>query len=134
MTLPPLAKFGGDPSQDDDAFDRWVRKLLRHAELEHWTEREKLLQVELHLGGRAEQVYELLPAESRSTFAKAVDSLKRRLNPVHSEALLSAQLIKKTQKQTESVEAYTQEFERLFEKSNGRRAGMDQSSKGPAMQ
>ena len=128
MTLPPLARFSGD-SKDDDAFDRWVRKLLQHAELEHWTDREKLLQLELHLSGRAEQIYELLPAEAQATFSAAVESLRQRLHPVKSEALLSAQLMKRKQKQAESVEEYAQDFESLFEKSYGRRAGMDHASK-----
>ncbi len=53
LTLPSFPEFSGDRS-DDDAFDRWVWKLSRHAELGKWTDREKLLQMELHLSGRAE--------------------------------------------------------------------------------
>ena len=128
LTLPPLPKFTGEKA-DEDAFERWSRRLLRHAELEKWTDHEKLLQLEIHLAGRAEQVYEVLPSESRSTFSKAVEALKQRLHPVKSEALLSAQLMRRKQQYLESVDQYAQEFECLFEKSYGRRAGMDTSSK-----
>ena len=31
--------------------------------LENWTDQEKLLQLELHLCGKAEQLYEVLPSE-----------------------------------------------------------------------
>ena len=93
LTLPSLSQFSGSKEQDGDAFDRWVRKLSKYAELESWTDRQKPLQLELRLVGRAEQTYELLPSESRDTFIKAVESLRKRLHPVQNEALLSAQLI-----------------------------------------
>ena len=128
LTLPTLPRFGGE-KQEEDAFERWTRKLLRHAELERWTEREKLLQLELHLVGRAEQLYEVLPDKAKASFSTAVDAPKQRLHPVRSEALLSAQLIKRKQKYSESVDEYAHVFESLFEKSYGKRAGMDQGSK-----
>ena len=58
-----------------------------------------------------------------------MEALKQRLHPVKSEALLSAQLMRRKQQYLESVDQYAQEFESLFEKSYGRRAGMDTSSK-----
>ena len=125
MTLPTLQKFGGD----GDAFDRWLRKFFHYAELEQWTERQKLLQLELYLSGRAEQVYEVLPASAKDTFPSAVESLKKRLQPVANEALLSSQLMKRKQRAGESVSTYTQELEALFEKSYGKRQGMDLASK-----
>ena len=79
--------------------------------------------------GRAEQLYEVLPNKAKASFLTAVDALKQRLYPVRSEALLSAQLIKRKQKYSESVDEYADEFESLFEKSYGKRAGMDQGSK-----
>ncbi len=115
--------------QDSEAFERWLRKIQRHAELERWTEREKLLQLELHLTGRAEQIYEVLPLDARTTFQKATDSLKQRLRPVQNDALLSAQLMKRKQKHGEPVEDYSQEFEARFEKSYGQRSGMDAASR-----
>ena len=128
LTLPPLPKFTGEKAEED-AFERWTRRLLRHAELEKWTDRERLLQLEIHLAGRAEQVYEVLTPESKATFSKAVDALKQRLQPVRSEALLSAQLMRRKQQDSEAVEGYAQDFESLFERSYGRRSGMDEAAK-----
>ena len=56
--------------------------MTRHTELKCWTDREKLLQLELHLTNKAEQAYEVLPEEAKATFDKAVESLKKRLRPV----------------------------------------------------
>ena len=130
MTLPSLSTFSGEESKDDgETFDRWVRRLEKHAELERWSEREKLLQLELRLKGRAERLFEVLSKESKGSFQAVVDGLRKRLAPVRREALVSAQLMKRKQKATETVDQYAQEFETLFDRSYGRREGMDQESK-----
>ena len=128
VTLPAIPRFSGERSEDG-AFERWTKKLARHAELERWTKWEKLLQLELYLSGRAEQLYEVLPAEKKTSFSKAVEALGHRLQPVKSEALLSAQLIRRKQRPMESVDEYAHNFEALFEQSYGRRVGMDEPSK-----
>ena len=79
--------------------------------------------------GQAEQMYEVLPDKAKASFSTAVEALKQRLHLVRSEALLSAQLIKRKHKYSESVDEYAHEFESLFEKSYTKRAGMDQASK-----
>ena len=58
-----------------------------------------------------------------------MEILGRRLQPARSEVLLSVQLMKRKQQVNESVDAYSQDFESLFEKSYGQRTGMDQASK-----
>jgi len=60
LILHSLSQLSGSNEQDGDAFDRWVCKLSRCIEFESWTDRQKLLQLELHLVGRAKQTYELL--------------------------------------------------------------------------
>ena len=130
ITLPSLTTFSREESRDDEeTFDRWVRRLERHAELERWSDREKLLQLELRLKGRAERLFEVLSKESKSSFQAAVDGLRKQLAPVRREALVSAQLMKRKQKATETVDQYAQDFETLFDRSYGRREGMDQESK-----
>ncbi len=130
MTLPRVPMFTGEEKTgDEETFEKWVRKLERHAELERWSEREKLVQLELHLSGRAERLFDLLPPEVKAKFTSTVESLRKRLAPVRREALLSAQLMKTRQKPTDSVDEYAQHFESLFDQSYGRRSGMDQDSK-----
>ena len=63
---------------------------------------------------------EVLPKESKGSFNTAVDSLKKRLAPARRDALLSAQLMKRKQLPSESVDRYAQEFETLFDRSYSR--------------
>ena len=57
------------------------KNFSHYAELEQRTERQKLLQLELYLSGRAKQVYKVLPASAKDTFSRAIESLKKRLQP-----------------------------------------------------
>ena len=127
MKLPALPNFGADKLSDHEgeAYGRWLRKLTKHAELQGWSEREKLLQFELHLVGRAEQIYEVLPGESKSSYAKATKALEDRLKPAGRKALSSAQLLRRKQKPGEPVDEFVQAFENLFEKSYGNESGID---------
>ena len=82
LKLPTLPKFSGEDRDDVDSLWRWLAKLEKHAELQHWTEHEKLVQFELHLAGRAERLYEILPSQSKESYRKATTALQERLNPV----------------------------------------------------
>ena len=77
MRLPALPKFSDDDSYDSNAFDRWVQKLDKYAELEGWTDGQKLLQFELHLCGKAERVYEVLPTVRKGKCETAIRALKQ---------------------------------------------------------
>ena len=129
LKLPTLPKFTGEDRDDVDSLCRWLAKLDKHAELQRWTDREKLVQFELHLAGRAERVYEVLPSTSKANFAAATEALQKRLNPVECEALVSAQLMRRKQQSVESVDEFAQDLEKLFDRSYGRRTGMDEGSK-----
>ena len=45
----------------------------------------KLVQFELHLAGRAECVYEVLPSHVKESYVKATEAPQERLNPVERE-------------------------------------------------
>ena len=108
LSLPTLPTFSGEECRDDE--ERWVRKLEKYAELESWSDREKLVQFELRLKGRAERLFDVLPSESKSSFKSAVEGLRKRLAQARRDALLSAQLMKRKQLPSESVDQYAQEF------------------------
>ena len=129
LSLPSVPEFNGEKLDDEEAFNRWIKKLKKHAEICRWSVREKLLQFELHLVGRAEAVYETLPAEVKGSFTTAVEALRKRLQPPKRDALRLAQLIKRKQQSDEHVDKYAQDFEALVDKSYGNREGMDQASK-----
>ena len=80
------------------------------------------MQFELHLAGRAERVYEVL-------LKQASRQRQKRLNPVQREALVSAQLMWRKQQSNESVDEFALDLENLFDRSYGRRTGMDEASK-----
>ena len=122
LKLPTLPKFTRENRDDVNSLCCWIAKLEKHAELQRLTDREKLVQFELHLAGCAERVYEVLPSTSKVSFKVATGALQNCLNPVEYETLVSAQLMRRKQQTGESVE-------NLFDKSYGRRTGMDEGSK-----
>ena len=73
-------------------------------------------------------MYELLSPSVKSSFEKASQALHEQLYPVESEALVSAQLMKRKQLSSETVDEFAQDLEKLFERSYGCRQGMDESS------
>ena len=124
LSLTSVPEFNGEKLDDEEAFNRWIKKLEKHAEICRWSVREKLLQFELHLVGRAEAVYKTLPTEVKGSFTTAVEALRKRLQPPKRDALRSAQLIKRKQQSDEHVDKYAQDFEALFDKSYGNREGV----------
>ena len=67
MTLPSLPRFSGEKAENG-SFERWIKRINCHAEPEKWTEWEKLLQLELHVCGKAKQLYKVLPSEEKKSF------------------------------------------------------------------
>ena len=75
-------------------------------------------------------LYEVLPPDEKATFELASEALGKRVEPAKREALSSAQLLRRRQRDGESVDDYTREFERLFELSYGHRVDVDLAFKG----
>ena len=84
--LPSLPLFDGKVEDNGNAFDRWTRKLLRYAELQHWSERDTLLQFKLHLTGRAEELYDVLPEAVKRQSESEISALGERLRPIRWDA------------------------------------------------
>ena len=129
VRLPALLTFEGCGKDDDGAYKRWLVKIGKYAELLHWSDKEKLLQFELHLAGKAESVYEVLPPEEKGSFDLASKALGKRIQPAKREALSSAQLLRRRQRTGESVDDYVREFEQLFESSYGHQTDVDMTFK-----
>ena len=130
LKLPALPAFQGGDKAEEGAYKQWLEKLGKYAELQHLSARDKLLQFELHLAGKAESIYAVLPPEEKETFEKASQALGKRVQPAKREALSSAQLLRRRQKLGESVDDFVRDFERLFEESYGHRADVDAAFKG----
>ena len=130
LKLPALPVFDGGDKVDDGAYKQLLAKLEKHAELLHWSDREKLLQFELHLTGKVKSIYEVLPPEEKATFTLASEALGKRVQPAKREALTSAQLLRRRQKPGKGVDDFTREYEWLFEESYGHRVDVDATFKG----
>jgi len=61
--------------------DDWLPALQRAASWNGWTEEDQLLQLAGHLRGRALQEWNLLDATEKTTFAKAIEAMRARLDP-----------------------------------------------------
>jgi hypothetical protein len=87
-SLPPLACFDGHTEGDDTDFLQWLERFEERARLSKWTEEtKKLCQLRLHLTKLAEQVFQMLPKEDKSSYAQAVGALKKRFRSVEIEEL-----------------------------------------------
>ena len=65
----------------------------------------------------------------KESYVKATEALQERLNLVERKALVSAQLMRRKQQPKEPVDEIAQDLEKLFERSYGRRKGIDESRK-----
>ena len=52
-----------------------------------WQDEQKLCQLKAHLEKTAQQVFEVMPVEEKSSYHKAVKALKQRFKPVDIEEL-----------------------------------------------
>ena len=92
----------------------WVSKLKWFAETHKWSDEEKLVQLELLLSGRADQLYDVLPDKEKATFNDAIEALEKQLLPERREALMSIQLMRQRQRPDESIDAFVHDFESMF--------------------
>ena len=76
--LPPLRTFDGHSGDDDMEFHRWLERFEERACLSRWTDDTKLCQLRLHLTKVADQAYQMLSSEDKSSYTKVVGALKKR--------------------------------------------------------
>ena len=86
---PPVDTFGGETAEIN--FEDWLSALQRAATWNAWSSEETLIQLagHLQLRGRALQEWNLMDGSDKGSFNKAVDTLKKRLDP--SSKMLAAQ-------------------------------------------
>ena len=114
---PPVSKFTGENIECQ--LDEWLPSLERASVWNDWTEQEKLLQLAGHLDGRALQEWNLMKAEDKVRFGKAVDVLRNRIDPANKSA--AAQDFRHTsQRESETVSDFIRRLERMFRVAYGR--------------
>lgn len=115
-TLPPLVCFDGHSDDDDTEFLRWLERFEERARLAKWTEETKLCQLRLHLTKLAEQVFQMLPKEKKSSYKAAVDALKKRFRSVEIEELKGLEFHRRVQGE-ETIEQLGMDLQRLGRKA-----------------
>ena len=115
-SLPPLVCFDGHTDEDDTDFLQWMERFEERARLSKWTEETKLCQLRLHLTKLAEQVFQMLPKEDKSSYAKAVDALKKRFRSVEIEELKGLEFHRRVQGE-ESIEQLGMDLQKLGRKA-----------------
>ena len=106
MTLKPPALLVFD-KVDDSMHKCWLAKLEKHAEFLHWSDREKLLQFELHLTRKVKNVYGNFTTGGESHIRpRSSEALGKHIQPAKREALTSAQLLRRRQRPGEGVHDY----------------------------
>ncbi len=97
---PPVGAFSGEDVEWQ--LDEWLPSLERASVWNDRTEEEKLLQLAGHFKGRALQEWNLMKVEEKTTFAKAIDGLRSRIDPAN-KAAAAQDFRHVTQKDSESV-------------------------------
>ena len=115
-TLPPLVCFDGHSDGDDTEFLRWLERFEERARLAKWTEETKLCQLRLHLTKLAEQVFQMLPKEKKSSYKEAVDALKKRFRSVEIEELKGLEFHRRVQGE-ETIEQLGMDLQKLGRKA-----------------
>ena len=81
-TLLPLAGFNEQSDRDKLEFERWLERFEDRARLAKWTEETKLCQLKLHLSKVADQAFQMLFKDVKSSYERVVDTLKERFGSV----------------------------------------------------
>ena len=115
-SLPPLACFDGNTDGDDTDFLQWLERFEERARLSKWTEETKVCQLRLHLTKLAEQVFQMLPKEDKSSYTKAIDALKKRFRSVEIEELKGLEFHRRVQGD-ESIEQLGMDLQKLGRKA-----------------
>ena len=115
-SLPPLVCFDGHSEGDDTEFVLWIERFEERAQLAKWTEETKLCQLRLHLTKLADQVFQMLPKEDKSSYSQAVGALKKRFRSVGIEELKGLEFHRRVQGE-ESVEQLGMDLQKLGRKA-----------------
>ena len=112
-SLPPLVCFDGSSENDDSEFLQWLERFEERARLAKWTEETKLCQLKLHLTKLAQQVFQMLAKEEKSSYSLAVVA---RFRSVEIEELKRLEFHRRVQGE-ETIEQLGMELQKLGRKA-----------------
>ena len=114
---PPVDAFTG--TDQECRLEDWLPTLKRAADWNGWRDSDLLLQLAGHLKGRALQEWNLLPDDQKTTYDRAVITLRERLDPCN--RIMAAQDFRHAaQEGEEKVGDFIHRLEKLFRTAYGR--------------
>ena len=106
--LPPLTKFSGEVQGEGKTFEEWAEQFEMVAELCHWDEPTRLVNLVTRLKGQAFSFYRSCNTTQRASYSALVEKLKKWFTPVYIQRVQSSLFQERKQKQGEPVDAYAQ--------------------------
>ena len=114
---PPVSEFTGE--DPNCTLEDWLPSLERAILWYAWTEEEQVIQLAGHLKSRALQEWNLLGTEEKSSFSRAAEALRLRLD-CGDKTLAAQDFRHSAQREGESVGDFVRHLERTFRIAYGR--------------
>ena len=114
---PPVDPFTGE--DPEVRIDEWLPALEQARVWNDWTEEELLMQLAGHLRSRALQEWELLDVDTKTSYIRAIEALRLRLDP-GSRTLAVQDFRHTSQAEDEKVAHFIRRLERTFNVAYGR--------------
>ena len=115
--LPPLPKFSGGDSSQDESFLEWIAQFELVAEVCKWSEQAKLIHLTTRLCGEAFAFYRSCSKQQKASYDSLVVELKRRFTPVCIQSVQTSLFHDRKQGSSETVDTYAQDLKSLFHKA-----------------
>ena len=112
--LPPLSKFSGGMTDEEETFAEWLEQFEMMASACRWDEPTKLVNLVTRLKGQAFAFYRSCESTRRTQYSALVEVLRKRFTPVHIQSVCSSLFHDRKQSSGESIDSYAQDLKRLF--------------------
>ena len=115
--LPPLKPFSGEEREEGEEISDWLDRFQMIAEVCHWNQQAKLVNLATRLSGQAYAFYQSCSSQQKTNYSALVSALTKRFTPVRIQSVESSLFHEHKQRETESVDEYAQALRSLFHRA-----------------